>query len=309
MNWIKRKLIFNACAQNDLMYSHAQIPAPLKLDDSIYRIYFSSRDRAGKTRPFFLEYDFAKETVIRVMEKPLFEHGPIGSFDDSGIMPSSLIRVDGLIYMYYIAWNPQITVSYRLSIGLAISNNDGLTFEKYSEGPLLDRSIEEPYFNTAPCVIKEGDCYFMWYVSCTGWRLVDGKTEPLYLIRRAVSSDGKIWHKDREPSISYKYDGEAIGRPWVIKYQGKYRMWYSSRGSFGYRSAAGQHYNLGYAESEDGLKWFRKDESVGIGCSENDEWDSEMTEYCSVISDSSRLYMLYNGNGFGKTGFGYAQLD
>ncbi|TDX58920.1 hypothetical protein [Orenia marismortui] len=307
MKWKKKGLIYNANKEHEKMYSYAQIPVPFKLEDSLYRIYFSSRSNAGKTYPYFLDFDFKNNEIEYIEKKPLLEHGEIGTFDDSGIMPSSIIEHNNLLYMYYIAWNPQKTVSYRLSIGLAISKDGGVTFEKFSKGPILDRSLDEPFFNTAPFVIKEDNIFKMWYVSCTGWKVVNKKTEPLYLIRYAESKDGIYWKKINKPVIPYKFEGEAIGRPWVMKDDGIYKMWYSTRGSINYRNKDGEHYMIGYAESNDGISWIRKDDEVGIDLS-NKGWDSEMLEYCSVIKRNNQKIMLYNGNSFGLTGFGYAEL-
>ena len=61
----------------------------------------------------------------------------------------------------------------------------------------------------------------------------------------------------------------------------------------------------GYAESKDGLNWERKPEQSKIELSESG-WDSEMLEYASVNRFKDTYYMIYNGNAFGKTGFGYA---
>ena len=77
-----------------------------------------------------------------------------------------------------------------------------------------------------------------------------------------------------------------------------YRMWYSYRG---------QNYRIGYAESKDGLRWVRKDKEVGIDLSK-DGWDSEMIEYAYVFQHGKHKIMLYNGNGYGLTGIGYAVL-
>jgi hypothetical protein len=38
-------------------------------------------------------------------------------------------------------------------------------------------------------------------------------------------------------------------------------------------------------------------------------WDSTMTCYPSVFAIDDRIVMIYNGNGFGQTGFGYAELE
>jgi hypothetical protein len=82
-------------------------------------------------------------------------------------------------------------------------------------------------------------------------------------------------------------------------------MWYSYRQKRGYRSDKSSSYRLGYAESRDGIKWNRKDDQVGINVSPSG-WDSEMIEYPFYYAQNDKEYLFYNGNGFGKTGFGYA---
>jgi hypothetical protein len=211
-------------------------------------------------------------------------------------------------FLYYIGWNPQVTVSYRLSIGLAISDSGGNKFCKYSRGPVSDRNVDEPFFNTAPFIIIEGNIWKMWYVSCTEWKIINNHPEPRYHIKYAQSNDGIHWEKDGTICIDYIDENEAIGRPSVIKEGDLYRMWYSYRNILDYRKNKTQGYKIGYAESSNGKNWERKDKLVGIDTSQNG-WDSEMIEYCHVLRIKERLYMFYNGNGFGKTGFGYAVLD
>jgi hypothetical protein len=94
----------------------------------------------------------------------------------------------------------------------------------------------------------------------------------------------------------------------VIKENGKYRMWYCYRGSVDYRSDRENSYRIGYAESPDGINWERKDAEVGIDRSD-EGWDAIMMEYPYVYEHRGRKYMLYNGDGFGETGFGYAVLE
>jgi hypothetical protein len=76
-------------------------------------------------------------------------------------------------------------------------------------------------------------------------------------------------------------------------------MWYSYRGDA---------YKIGYAESPEGLSWERRDQEAGIDVSPSG-WDSEMICYANVIQQNDKWYMLYNGNGFGKTGIGLAALE
>jgi hypothetical protein len=84
-------------------------------------------------------------------------------------------------------------------------------------------------------------------------------------------------------------------------------MWYCFRGSVDYRTDRGQSYRIGYAESTDGIRWERLDDLVGIERSD-EGWDSVMMEYPFVYEHRGLKHMLYNGNGFGETGIGYAVL-
>ena len=57
--------------------------------------------------------------------------------------------------------------------------------------------------------------------------------------------------------------------------------------------------------STDGIKWKRKDENAGITISEKG-WDSDSICYPYMISHKNKKFMLYCGNNYGETGFGYA---
>jgi predicted GH43/DUF377 family glycosyl hydrolase len=164
----------------------------------------------------------------------------------------------------------------------------------------LDRNDCDPYFVASSCILVENGFWRMWYLSCVGWGLEDGKPKHRYHIKYAESFDGVDWRRDGVVCIDFGSEAEyAISRPCVLKEGGVYRMWYSYRG---------ESYRIGYAESEDGIHWTRKDDLVGLDVSESG-WDSEMIEYPYVFDHNGERYMLYNGNGYGKTGIGLAILD
>ena len=313
MNWLKKGLIFAPNRNNINMHSHAAIPFADKIDDNSLRIYFSSRNCKGQSLPFYIDVDRSNPRLIKnIQEEPILSLGELGSFDDSGIMPSWIVNYNGMKYMYYIGWNPQVTVSYRLSIGLAISTDGGNTYTKYSKGPICDRSKEEPYFNTAPCVLIINNIWKMWYISCTGWEFINNYPEPKYHVKYAESDDGINWNKTGLVCIDYDTEAEAIGRPTVLFENGKYKMWFSYRKISNYRSDKQSSYRIGYAESADGINWTKKNQKSKIDISQNDNWDCEMITYSHVILNEkldNNLTMFYNGNGFGKSGFGYAVLE
>src|SRR2546423_8816656 len=193
-------------------------------------------------------------------------------------------------------------------MGVAGGGEGGLSFEGVGGDRVVDRAPREPFLTASPFVLREGERWRMWYASASGWVEVDERPEPVYTIMSAESGDGISWQRDGRACIPYGFEGEANARPVVLKGRDLYRMWYCSRGSFNYRIDKQQAYRLGYAESVDGESWVRKDHLAGLERSESG-WDSEMIEYPYVCSFADRTYLFYNGNGFGLTGFGYAELD
>ncbi len=166
----------------------------------------------------------------------------------------------------------------------------------------------EPYWCAQPCVILDNGKWMMWYLSCTKWQVINGRTEPFYLVKYAESSDGILWRPTNHECLGYDEFTNAIGRPCVLTENGIYKMLYSYRSAKGYRTDQKQSYRLGYAESVNGINWVRKDEEVGINRSKRG-WDAEMICYCHICEHKGRKYLLYNGNGFGRSGFGYAILE
>jgi hypothetical protein len=308
MNWQKKNLLFKVeDFQNEYIQSHASIPFAQCIEDDLFRIYFSSRNENGKSLPFYIEAKVSDGTIVLTSDVvgPILELGKLGSFDDSGIMPSCLVKNNNQLFLYYIGWNPQVTVSYRLSIGLAISNDNGVTFARYSDGPVCDRSLHEPYFNTAPYIIHENGKWRMWYISCTGWEIINDYPEPSYHIKYAESDDGIHWNKERHICLDYDEVAKALGRPCVIKQKEGYEMFFSYRNTNQYRVSSQNGYKIGRAVSSDGKHWEKQYASTGIALSDSG-WDSQMMEYCHVFEHKGIQYMLYNGNDFGKEGFGYA---
>ena len=308
MRWEKKGRIFAAANQHEWMAHHASVPIADPVDDRVLRIYFGPRDRKGRTRPAFIEVEADNPAnVLYVHDRPVLDLGKPGTFDDSGVMPSCIVNDGGRKYLYYTGWNLGVTVPYTLSVGLAVSTDGGVTFSRMFEGPVVDRTIHEPYSSLSPFVLKTGDTWRLWYGSMTGFVAVKGRLEPQYHIRYADSLDGIEWRRPVATCIGYSFEGEANGRPCVIEEDGQYRMWYCYRNIVDYRTDSSKSYRIGYAESQNGVDWIRLDHLAGIEPSD-DGWDSMMIAYPYVYRHRGRIYMLHAGNGFGESGFGYAVL-
>jgi hypothetical protein len=311
MKWEKRGRIFTVDQPTEWMAHHACVPVADKVSDEVLRIYFGPRDIEGRTTTTFIDVEADNPLRIRyIHDRPVLGLGKLGTFDDSGAMPSCIVNHGGRKYLYYIGWNRGVTVPYRNSIGLAVSDNGGRSFERVVEGPVVDRTATEPYFCASPFVLydEEAAKWKLWYASSTGWTVVNGHPEPLYQVKYAESADGVCWLRRNTVCLESTFEGEANARPCVLKENGRYRMWYCYRGSVDYRIDKAQSYRIGYAESADGILWERRDSEVGIERSD-EGWDSVMMEYPWVYEHRGRKFMLYNGNGFGETGFGYAILE
>lgn len=309
MEWIKKGLIFKTENNFDWMVSHASVPIADIINNDKLRIYFGSRDGQNRSFITFMDVEIDNpKNILYIHDKPILSPGKIGCFDDNGVMPGSIVTYKKKKYLYYQGWNRGITVPYHNSIGLAIRKDNGLTFQRIYEGPIMDRTPAEPYFIGTPFVMFDNGKWKMWYLSSTGWIVIKNKKESLYNIKYTESEDGINWVRNNIVCIDYKFENEAIARPCVLKEEKIYKMWYCYRGSTDFRINKEQSYRIGYAESLDGIKWIRKDEEIGIKPSITG-WDSLMIEYPYVYEHKNRKYMLYNGNMFGKSGIGYAILN
>lgn len=298
MKWQKLGLLFAPPRNLPWLASHAAIPVAFPIGRE-YRVYYSGRDDQGRARIGFFEFNPDElDRGLIVDPNPAIDLGPLGTFDDRGVTSSWVLRDGESVLHYYSGWSLGVTVPFYFYVGLARSNDDGKTFRSVSPAPVLERSNVDPYLTASPCVLREGDLWRMWYVSGTRWESRPNETRHYYHIKYAESNDGIRWDRRGHVCIDYRDREEyAIARPCVLKTARGYRMWYSYRG---------ERYRIGYAESADGLCWQRKDNEVGIDVSP-EGWDSEMVCYAYVFAHRERLYMLYNGNGYGQTGIGLAQ--
>ncbi|MEQ8170538.1 MAG: hypothetical protein ABRQ38_16745 [Candidatus Eremiobacterota bacterium] len=306
MKWIKKGRIFEATGNFGWMNSHAQIPAILVKPD-ILRIYFASRPEQCISMTTFIDVDIDDPAkIIYLHDKPILELGRPGSFDEHGIMPGYICEYQGQVWLYYGGWSRRTTIPYSNWTGLAISDDGGITFRRAFDGPLIDRTPLEIYSGAACFILKQKDKWHMWYGSGEEWIKVEDKYEEYYEIKYASSNDGITWIRDGRKILSHK-EYEPTQRPTVFFYQGKYHMLFCYRGMRDFRDGKNS-YRIGYAWSNNLIDWIREDEIAGIETSDSG-WDSTMLAYPYVVKGKEKFFLFYNGNGFGKTGFGYAELQ
>lgn len=319
MQWKKLGQIFDPTqhALPDQCVQFAQSPQTLVFDNFV-RIYFSTRSvdaTAGKYRSHIAFVDMDKDLrgVIRVSDQTVIPLGGLGCFDEHGIFPMNVLRHNGTIYGYTCGWNRRVSVSVDTAVGLAVSHDEGLTFERLGPGPVLSATLQEPFLVGDGFVKVIDSVFHMWYIFGTGWKryAADAAPDRTYKIGHAMSADGIHWDKEEARQIISDRLGEDESQalPTVIAIGTRYHMFFCYRQSFDFRTGEGRGYRIGHAWSDDLHNWTRDDEQLPLQPGAEGEWDADMQCYPHVFECDGRIYLLYNGNAFGRLGFGAAVLE
>jgi hypothetical protein len=300
MQWDKLGRVFVPDGSREWMNSHAYVPTPYALDEETIRVYvaFLDRDRVGRIG--FVDVASADPLrVLRVSDRPALDVGAVGAFDEHGVTPTCVVAAESTLRLYYFGWRRTTDVPYLLFGGLAHSEDGGDTFARVSETPVLPPVHGERACRSAPSVVREHSIWRAWYVSADEWTDVAGRVVPTYDIRTLASIDGIRWEGGGAHAVARTGDDEiGLGRPFVSAGGEGYRMWYSIR-------SRTRGYRIGFASSRDGNSWTRRDAEAGIDVSTSG-WDSEMICFGAVLSTRHGMYLFYNGNDYGKSGFGVA---
>ncbi len=278
--------------------THCMIPTIVKLKNNKIRIFFGTRNSKNVSSVGFVDLinKNDKFEITNYSKKPVLTPGLLGTFDDNGVLPSCVIKKKKFFYLFYIGWRPSVTTRYSLIAGLAKSKNLN-KFERVSKSPILNLNNKEPYqILTAPTVIKKGNKYYMWYVSCNRWK---NKDFPFYDIKFATSKNLIHWDQEGISCIKLKKGERAVARPFVIYEKKLFRMWYCFE-----KKTDG--YKIGYGESYDGKKWKRKDRKIQFLNNVNGE--EKMRAYPNLVRLNGETYIFYNGNNYGEKGVFCAKL-
>jgi predicted GH43/DUF377 family glycosyl hydrolase len=315
--WEKLGKVFGPQDVKDLdwMKEYAQSPSVLIYDD-IVRVYFCCRplpDGKGQyvSRLGYVELNRKNLfDVLRVSREPILSLGEIGTFDEFGTYPASVIRNGKDIRVYYAGWTRSESVPFCAAIGVAVSNDDGQTFERIWSGPVLSYSVDEPFVLGSPKIRRFNGVWYLWYASGRRWIEYEGRWEPVYKIRMAFSNDGLEWTKYGKNILESKLEeDECQASADVFWLKDRYHMLFSYRYNLDFKKTERERgYRIGYAWSDNLTNWIRDDLQVGIGVSEQG-WDSETISYPHVFELENNIYMLYQGNQIGKYGFGLARLE
>lgn len=292
----------------------AQSPQTLEFDNFL-RIYFSTRQQDSKNGKFisrvsYIDMDKSLSRILNVSSKSVLEPAELGTFDEHGIFPINVLRHNDRILAWTTGWNRRVSVSVDTAIGLAESFDNGETFLRFGTGPVMGACLHEPYLVADGFVLHLQGLFHMWYIFGIGWKQSTLSSAPdrIYKIAHSVSDDGINWTRDSLPIIDNVLgEDECQALPTVIQIGKRYHMVFCYRECFDFRTEAGKGYRLGYAFSDDLVNWQRDDSQLPLP-GEAGEWDSQMQCYPHLFKCDGRIWLLYNGNAFGKDGFGAAEL-
>ncbi|MCB9767954.1 MAG: hypothetical protein H6752_07130 [Candidatus Omnitrophica bacterium] len=301
MKWKKLGNLYAPEPLHPKLVSHAANPLPIHLEGDLFRVFYSGRDDKKRSSVGYVDVDIAKGKTVYVHQEPVFEHGADGSFYSHGVSIGNCYEADGNRYILFMGWQCPPGEHWRGEVGRLILTSEG-SLELEGDRPFMPLDKTDPISLSYPWVEGEGNNnYRMWYGSTVNWDAGNG--EMVHVIKAATSEDGHQWSR---LGVSVPYEvgvAQAFSRPTVVREpSGECRMWFS------YRSGTGTTYRIGHAFSPDGEDWELRLQETGIDVSDSG-WDSEMIEYPFVLRHQGHLYMLYNGNGYGQSGFGLAILD
>ena len=244
MKWVKRGLLFEPQRHvlPDGCTDFAQSPQALVCDDFV-RIYFSTRRRdaggAYLSHVAFVDVDTELRRVLRTATHTVLPLGALGCFDEHGIFPFNVVRHAGTIHGFTCGWSRRVSVPVETAIGLAVSRDDGLTFERVGPGPIMATSPAEPFLVGDPFVVVREGLWHMWYIYGTSW--TESPSEPgparVYKIAYASSVDGVAWQRTGAALVA-----DAIGAdecqalPTVFEHDGLWHMYFCYRHASDFRT-------------------------------------------------------------------------
>jgi len=299
MQWKKLGQVFCPDCRHPKLHSHAANPLAVPLGGNLFRILYSGRDEQNRSSVGFVDIDISQQKVVYVHPEPVFEHGIHGSFFSHGVSIGNAYVYNNNEFILFMGWQICSGEHWRGTIG-RLTMLDMKKLVLAEDYPILDIDAEDPVSLSYPWVIIDQGIFKMWYGSTICWD--GGNGEMLHVIKYATSADGVTWQRHGQAIPHEIGIAQAFSRPSVFIDSEGYHMWYS------YRGGRGTKYRIGYAFSGDGRRWETVSKESGLEVSDSG-WDAEMVEYPFVFDHRGKRFMLYNGNDYGRTGFGLAILE
>ncbi|MGE0590165.1 MAG: hypothetical protein AB7O48_16420, partial [Cyclobacteriaceae bacterium] len=273
------------------------------------RVVFGAREKSGGPADIhFMDVDPNHPAdILHFQKTPVLSRGTTGCFDQDGVLPVCVKKADDRYFLYYGGFS-KLSGTHFCMMGLAISDDNCKTFSKLSEGPVLPISRIDPFLIGSADIVLHKGIWHMIYTSGTKWSSIGMSTEISYTLKYSFSKNGIDWSPTGQVIFPQEDQHAAYAKPSIFRLNDKFIMYFSKRQIINYRQKGHGAYALGFATSNDLVNWSRDDSQAGIEVSD-EGWDSEMICYPNIIDVGGRYLMFYNGNGFGQSGIGFAELE
>lgn len=303
--WHDYGVIFEVKSISNWIASHAYVPTAILLKDKI-RVFVAFLDPNKIGRLGYVDVNLKNpEKVIDYSPEPLLCDSDGDMFDSAGVTPLCALREQDHIKLYYAGWKSITGTSerYTLFTGLAIGDENANRFVRYSNRPIINGREKNENIRTAGQVLKIDNNYFSFVATQKGQREIKGKSVPIYDLEYATSYDGKVWGNEQTRVFSHEI-GKILGYGRSAIWKNKHNVF---EGLFSVRGWDGGYTDLVYSTSPDGISWAPLENSHrSFLAKDTCDLQSEVA-FPSVISLNNRLYMFYNGDGFGEEGLRLAE--
>jgi len=300
--WSKQGLVFETARHGvgGWMRHSALTPTPYRIDDELIRVYAGFRDADGVSRIGYVDVRADDPaSIVRVSAEPVLDIGRNGCFDDNGMILGDVVNAPGGLHMFYVGFQHVAKAKFLAFTGLAVSTDGGDHFRRVQETPILDRAPGRSTIGAVHSVIHENGHWRIWYAVGDDWETIGDRPFPRYHIRYVETDDLGAIPREDHVCLLPRGSEYRIGRPRVYRLGGRYVMYFT-------RGNVSGEYFPGVAYSEDGIRWERHDEALGLTLSASG-WDSRVICYPALIQQRDKLLMFYNGNDMGVDGFGVAE--
>ena len=177
LRWKKKGLLFNpknTPNKQGWFHEFAQAPNALVFDHFV-RVYFCCRpqpDKNGSVVSYGNYVDLNRKNLFEIIStasEPLMSLGAIGTFDEFGTYPISVVKVGSRMLAYYGGWTRCESVPFNVAIGVSESFDEGKTFTRITKGPVLSYSLDEPFVVTSPKIRIFNGVWYLFYSAGSEW--------------------------------------------------------------------------------------------------------------------------------------------
>lgn len=284
--------------------SHVSNPTPLHLGGAEYRVFYAARDDKNRSSLAYFDFDVDATAVTNIGQEPLFSYGEPETFFSHGVTPGSTYEAAGQLWLSFMGWEiPGDGEHWRGEIGLLNLGKRNSKASLHSTEPLLGRGGGDAVSLSYPGIIRldTGD-FLMIYGSTVTWDAGNG--EMLHVLKAAASPNGFDWHAFESPHPYRLGSAQAFSGPNIVPTgSGMYDVYFS------YRGAPPSKYKIGRSRfNSNDFSWQLLPDPAISGLDPH-TIGVEMQEYPSVFRHDGRTFMLFNGDGYGRTGVGLAVAD